>query len=289
MDPVRKLLHFFPILLGMAFFQPGISQALGQPLPPAVSDSVKLICGAVPASSYDVRIRTVGKLGRTLPADDFFALQNFLEKKPKDDPAKPDQLDAIKNDVAAKLIACDYWPDGFARRFLAMHAAPDVGLVWQNYTIQFLDSLWRRERDDAVRRQILDALIEAGSDTRITMSGTALLTLSRLPSEAGLGAHELGAMAVRVIGNTAIPWQDKITALHVAADAADARALAQARIWAVDKTQPIMLRMASFAVMGKRGDASDKPLLERYAQSGEFRLRTASRAALKKLSQPPAP
>ena len=288
MNPIRQFLHCFFIASGIAFFLQPAPRTMGQSLPPGASDTVRLICGAIPNSSYDTRIRAIAKLGRNLPSDDFFALQNFLEKKPKDDPASSSQLDAIKNDVAAKLLACTHWPDGFSSRFLAMTAAPDVGLVWQNYTIQFLDSLWVREKESAMRRQIFDTLIKATNDTRITIPGTALLTLSRLPREAGLGPHQLGGLAMRVIEDKAIPWQDKITALHVAADAGDGRAIVCARAWAADKAQPIMLRMASFAVIGKRGDASDRPLLQRYEQSGEFRLRTASRAALKKLSRPAA-
>jgi hypothetical protein len=41
--------------------------------------------------------------------------------------------------------------------------------------------------------------------------------------------------------------------------------------------------MASLAVIGKQGGSGDRALLEEYAKSGEFRLRSAARAALKKL------
>lgn len=285
MHPVRC---FFLLVLGsICLARPGLR---AEALSSGVSDATRLICGAIPNSTYDTRIRAVATLRKTLPSDDFFALQNFLEKKPADDTATPDQLDAIKNDVAAKLLACEHLPDGFSRRFLAMVSASDVGIVWQNYTIQFLDALWVRENDAAMRRQIFETLLHATGDTRITISGTALLTLSRLPSEAGLTPGRLGDLAMRVVANEAIPWQDKITALHVAADAGDVRSLARARAWAPDKGRPVMLRMASLAVLGKMGDlATDRAVLERYAQSGEFRLRSAARTALKKLSQHPVP
>jgi hypothetical protein len=228
----------------------------------------------------------VATLGRSLPSDDFAVLQAFLEKNPSSDAVKGDALNALKNDVAAKLLANNDWPDGFAQRFLAMVDNPDVGLVWQNYTIQFLDALWKRENDPVIRQAIYDRLVLATEDTRVTISGTALLTLSRLQKHSGTSKRVLGDMAVRVVMNVAIPWQDKITALHVAADVGDVRALAQARVWAADAKAPVMLRMASFAVMGKLGNiATDRPLLAGYAKGGEFRLRTAAKAAIKKLEK----
>ncbi|MDR2429826.1 MAG: hypothetical protein LBD14_02830 [Puniceicoccales bacterium] len=285
---MNSLRCFFLLVLGATcLVRPG-PRAMAESSPSGVSDTARLICGATPDGTYDARIRAVATLGKTLPAADFFALQNFLEKTPAADTVTPDQLNAIKNDVAAKLLACEYLPDGFSRRFLAMASAPGVGLVWQNYTIQFLDVLWVRENDTAMRRRIFDTLLHATGDTRLTIPGTALLTLSRLPTEAGLTPGRLGDLAMRAIANDAIPWQDKITALHVAADAGDARALARARAWAADNARPVMLRMASFAVLGKMGvPETDGALLERHARSGEFRLRSAARAALKKLSQHP--
>jgi hypothetical protein len=174
-----------------------------------------------------------------------------------------------------------------------MFRNPDVGLVWQNYTIQFLDTLWRRENDPAVRKEIFDVLVFAAKDTRVTISGTTLLTLSRLPQIAwqeGQGApvsrrKGLGNLAMGAVGDEKIPWQDKIAAMHIAADLGDVRSLAQARVWAIGPATPVMLKMASFSVIGKLGAAPDRPLLERFVKSGEFRLRTASKAALKKLAR----
>jgi hypothetical protein len=247
----------------------------------------RLICGKEEGVSYERRVRAVQVLGRTLAADDFFALQAFLEKKPSEDAVSEEQLNAIKNDVAAKLLGCEHLPDGFSRRFLAMVSAPELGLVWQNYTIQFLDVLWRRERDTKVRGEILSELEARTKDVRLTISGTALLTLSRLvdgeEKGAPLSRERLGELAVGMMESGKIPWQDKITALHVAADAGEGRALALARAWAAEKSAPVMLRMASLAVIGKLGGSGDRALLEEYAKSGEFRLRSAARAALKRL------
>jgi HEAT repeat protein len=248
----------------------------------------RLVCGKVEGASYDRRVRAVQAIGKTLAADDFFALQAFLEKRPAEDAAGEAQLNAIKNDVAMKLLECTHLPDGFSRRFLAMVSVPELGLMWQNYTIQFLDVLWRRERDEGVRREIVAELIERTRDERLTISGTALLTLSRIAGGAekrGVFSHKrLGELAMGMVKSEKIPWQDKITALHVAADAGDAGALGRARVWAGDMSVPVMLRMASLAVLGKLGGENDRALLEEYAKSGEFRLRVAARAALKKLT-----
>lgn len=278
------------------------------------SELARLICGKIPDASYDRRIRAVATLGKSISSDDFSALQTFLKKRTSDDSVTPMQLNAIKNDVAAKLLACEHLPDGFSRQFLAMVSNPDVGLVWQNYTIQFLDSLWIRETDPVVKQEIVTVLVGATQDERLTLSGTALLTLQRLealgtrvsdsqntaggrrrasPSpQAGFSVPRngqdvrvpvtpnIGALAMSVLDNRKIPWQDKITALHIAADAGQPRALATARMWGANTALPVMLRMASFSVIGKMGSEKDKPLLEKYARSGEFRLRSAARAAL---------
>jgi hypothetical protein len=273
------------------------------------SDLARLILGEIPDASYDRRIRAVATPGKCISAKDFSALQAFLEKAPADDPETPDRLDAIKNDVAAKLLPCEHFPDGFSRRFLSMLSNPNVGLVWQNYMIQFLDSLWVRETDPAARKKIVAALVDATSDERLTISGTALLTLRRLEKfgkhvvdsqrdvlslrSALSGARGVGIstipdlekLAMSMLDDQRIPWQEKITTLHVAADSAHSRAFVFARSLASDKTSPVMFRMAAFSVIGDIGNAGDKPLLEKHAKGGEFRLRHAAKAALKRLEK----
>lgn len=89
---------------------------------------------------------------------------------------------------------------------------------------------------------------------------------------------------MRLVESPDIPWQDKITALQIAATAGDTHALTPARAWANDTATPVPLRMSALATLGILGNDTDKPLLDRLAQSGEFRLRTAARSALKKIN-----
>ncbi len=263
----------------------GIS--LAETDPPAFAQgttATRIICGKVPGTSFDARGKTIRTLGKSIPSDDFALLTAFLGKTPADDPATPDELDALKNDVAGRLLNCDHLPDNFSEKFLAMIDAPHVGTVWQNYTVQFLDALWRRETDAGKRRSIYNKLIACTRDTRLAIPGTAVLALARLAEKAGLSNRELGDIAMRIVEDEKIAWQDKTTALQVAAQTGDTRALDAARTWAAGENAPVMQRMSAFAVLGMLGDAGDKPVLEKYAGTGEFRLRTAARAALKKIN-----
>ena len=250
-----------------------------------VSDLTRLICGGAEDKSYNTRILAIRQLGRSIPANDFSCLRDFLEKDPASENLEPLAINAIKNDIAGKLLVNEFLPDDFTKRFLAMADAPQVGIIWQNYTIQFLDLLWKRENDPAVRQAIVQALERYTQDTRTSIAGTALLTLSRMPEGAQITPAYLGELAIRTVRHPAIQWQDKVTALQIAARVGDSRALPQARIWAVDEQLPVILRMSALAVLGDRGNATDRPTLERFAKSGEFRLRSAAKAALKRLDQ----
>ena len=254
----------------------------------AVSDAsslTQLICGETENKSYDSRIRAVRQLERSIPANDFSRLRDFLEKDPASEDLEPLAINAIKNDVAGKLLTSEFLPDDFSKRFLAMAESPQVGIIWQNYTIQFLDLLWKRESDPAMQQTIVQALERYTQDTRTSIAGTALLTLSRMPEGAKIAPAYLGELAIRAVRNPAIQWQDKVTALQIAARVGDSRALPQARVWAVDDQLPVILRMSALAVLGDRGNATDRPTLERFSKSGEFRLRSAAKAALKRLDQ----
>ncbi|MDR1816838.1 MAG: hypothetical protein LBR07_01350 [Puniceicoccales bacterium] len=241
-------------------------------------------------------------LGRSLPAADFFTLQRFLEKPPANDVLPAAQLDSLKNDVAVKLLACEHLPDDFSRRFIAMASNDALGPVWQNYTLQLLDSLWLRDERPETRHEIIKTLTAATCDTRPTISGVALLTLSRLVEKecastgnaSPIGASpqpvpsrsELGALALAVLQRKEAPSQDKVTALAVASECGDTCApavLSLARKWASNKTLPGMQRITAFSVLGRHGDTRDLPILETERNSTDFRLKKASRAAIIKI------
>lgn len=86
--------------------------------------------------------------------------------------------------------------------------------------------------------------------------------------------------ALKLAADPAVPVDVRVTALH----AADHAALGLARELSRDTDQPIILRKAAIASLGRYGDRSDTPALEQFAAE-HFRLAQAAKPALKAIDR----
>ena len=84
---------------------------------------------------------------------------------------------AIKNDLADATLAKPNLPLNFTSQFLALLDDPKQGMIWHNYILQKLDTLYLHPDAVEEREVILKRLWKESRSPTPTFAGTTLMTL----------------------------------------------------------------------------------------------------------------
>lgn len=247
------------------------------------SNVAQVICEDSQGYSYEERFRMIHTLDKNISAGDVDYYFNFLSRPFKGDDLRAGEFDTLKNDLADKLLVQHRLPKNITGRFLHMIDQKALGVVWRDYVLQKLPDLYKRvETEDRVR--ILKKLWESADSVEHTFSGTALLSLSRMDRlyPGVVVSERFAERALAVVQGVAFSDQNKITALQLLAESRHPEALNLARK-ILDAESTVMLRVSAIGVLGIMGQSADKEDLLYYANSPEFRLRRAAKAALQRL------
>jgi len=147
------------------------------------------------------------------------------------------------------------------------------------YSLQHIDSLRKAgklgEPLAGAIHQTLEELAENGDSD---IAGTALQLLAVWDGDADGAAREVLELAARTAADRQRPVDIRVSAIHTAG----AAGLVAARAIATDPAEPMLLRKAAIACLGRDGNASDVPTLETL-KDGHFRLAQAAEPALVRL------
>lgn len=141
------------------------------------------------------------------------------------------------------------------------HAAAHPDRVIRLYALQHIGILWLADdlnEEQSLRTLTLVRALAAQPEGEV--SGTALALLDRWSARLGEAPADL---ARAIAADSARAIDVRVSALLAAGTAPDTISLA--RDLAADRTQPIILRKASLALLGQHGTAADLPLLEQTA------------------------
>lgn len=227
-------------------------------------------------TDYLSRRALVREQSRSLSAEEVEALFAYLYLRPAEVGLKESSYDALGDQVLELLEKQVTLPEAFADHLMAVFRDRTRRLNWRDYCLQHLGTAYNRmdaSQQVAVRQVFAEAAQEEAS-----IAGTALLAMRN----AGLHEEWIAGEAVAVLANAEVPYSAKIPALHTLADGRPHQALPQARDWMISE-EPVHLRMAAIAVVGRLGDGQDRAALESLTGSPDIRLRESSKAALKKV------
>jgi len=241
---------------------------------------VSRVVGPDPAAPFASRLRVVHSLSRNLSQADVQSLYAFLDRGNDDDPLPPNKLNALKNDVANALLRQKRTPRQFGPRLAAMHNDPEHDRVWRDYCIQFMPGCYFRGASPAERELIEETLWKAaGKDWSI--AGTALISLRRLGDS--IDQEKVARRGLEIATDEEAGEAARITALQVCANAGLREVLPAARQIVVSE-KPVPLRISAIGAVGLLGNFSDNEILGKYEYSSDTRLRTACRAAIKRIN-----
>ncbi len=249
------------------------------PISSEIPDSLKtVLCG----DHFLERIEGVKKLGNNLSEEEISYLYAFLDIKGNAAGLSSDELDALKNDIAAKLIDQKQVPPDLAYNLTAMYNNRHHNTVWRDYCIQHLGTLYPRLRNQKEKTDLIKTLWQATEETDLSIGGTALISLKRNINAPGVSAKMITEKALALAQSPKCGEATKITAIQICANLGEKQIRETARKIAVSR-ESVPLRMSAIAAIGTIGVESDRPLLEKYAKSSDIRLRTAAQSALKRL------
>ncbi len=232
--------------------------------------------------SYPARLEAVKSLSKSLSSEEITSLYAFLGRKAADDPSRPGELDAIKNDVVNQLKAQDRFPQELPGHLMSMYTDRSHGNVWRDYCIQHLGDSVLEIRDETGREKAIRVLWSAVDERQGSIPGTGLIALFNLCGQGDVDRARVATKALSMVRSPEYGEPAKITALQICACLGEVGVLPDARKLVADG--PIPVRTSAIACLGVLGDQSDLVLLQMAAVSTDIRLKTAARAAIKKIN-----
>ena len=230
---------------------------------------------------YVPRRRMVEAIDHKLSFDEIRALLLFARSKPSDVGLSESDFNGVGDVVLLKLEEQEPLPEDYTDHLVVMFYDESLNQQWRDYCIQHLGTVFPRTPEETrpVIRQLYEDAIKPGSQ----FAGTTLLSMKRSTQGSDLSETWVAEKAMMVASSTQYTDAERLSALAVAAEFNYPDAIVLAREIVVSKRSAVF-RMASLAVIGSHGDASDRPLLEKYSKSSDIRLRTAATEALKRLN-----
>lgn len=246
-----------------------------------IPGTLLVVFGQGDKKDYFSRIKAVHQLGKNLSQPEINALYLFLNRKNNEDNLNPGELDALKNEVSMAIMGQAKKPVNYANNLMAMYADASHDDVWRDYCIQHLGE-WYSKADTAEQPLIARTLWDAAEKKHLPIAGTALIALSDNTGTPDISKQDVADKAYELSEDAQCGELTKTTALQICARLGDKRALPVARKIA-ESGASVPLRMSAIAAVGTLGDASDKPMLEKYAASSDVRLRKSAQGALGRL------
>lgn len=232
-------------------------------------------------SGYQARCRFVQALGCNLPEAEVSALLEFIAAAPESVGLTRDQFNSVADKVVIALEQQVEPPSALVDLLMTMFRDQAGDFTWRDYCVQHLGALYASTAADT-KREPIRAVWDEAIKPEAKMAGTVVLALRRNVGQEGIAKQTAADQAAAVALSDQQPETSRLTAIQVAAELGNRDMLPLARE-IVESKQMVSFRMSAMATIGMLGSAADLELLNKYTDSSDMRLRTASRAAVKKI------
>ena len=241
------------------------------------------ICGET-FSPYAERVRLIHRLPSNLAPEQLERCRAFLGSPLAGQPLSDLEFNGLKNELVFALLRQREGLTELAELLVRMSRSEETDATWRDYCVQFLGKCYPRINDAKSREAMADALWEAlKTQRRGRAAGSAarqLMTLGRTFPE--FPPEKVSAASLDALLDPASSDETKTALLQVCGILGERAALPAARTIAELDSSPV-LRASAIAAIGMLGDASDLPLLERLAVSGDMRVSIPACSAIDRI------
>ena len=257
----------------------------GQMPPARIDEALAAVFGeAGREASYSERLQLIHSLPSDLDGGRLERCRRFLES-PAELQALPClEFNGLKNDMVLALLRQKEGLPELAGLLVRMSRDPWTDDVWRDYCVQFLGKCYPRINDTKSRESMADALWEALKNQRggrgACSAARQLMTLGRTFPE--FPPEKVSAASLEALLDPTCSEETKTALLQVCGILGERSALPAARTIVGLDSSPV-LRASAIAAIGMLGDASDLPLLERLAVSGDMRVSIRACSAIDRI------
>ena len=241
------------------------------------------ICGET-FSPYAERVRLIHRLPSNLAPEQLERCRAFLGSLLAGQPLPDLEFNGLKNELVFALLRQREGLTELAEPLVRVSRALETDATWRDYCVQFLGKCYPRINDAKSREAMADALWEAlKTQRRGRAAGSAarqLMTLGRTFPE--FPPEKVSAASLDALLDPASSDETKTALLQVCGTLGERGALSSARAITGRNSAPV-LRASAIAAIGMLGDASDLPLLERLAVSGDMRVSIRACSAIDRI------
>mgnify|MGYP004724499929 FL=1 len=256
-----------------------------QPLRTLSTIDAELVCICGEASSpYAERVRLIHRLPSNLTPEQLERCRAFLESPLAGQPLSDLEFNGLKNELVFALLRQREGLTELAELLVRMSRSGETDATWRDYCVQFLGKCYPRINDTKSRESMADALWEALKNQRggrgAGSAARQLMTLGRTFPE--FPPEKVSAASLEALLDPTCSEETKTALLQVCGILGERAALPAARTIAELDSSPV-LRASAIAAIGMLGDASDLPLLERLAVSGDMRVSIPACSAIDRI------
>ena len=248
-------------------------------------ENIKLIIGQGKTKNYYARVRAIHVLSQSLPKYQVEALYKFLYTRLEKQKLKNLEFNALKNEIVLELMKQQIKPGDLAGHLVKMYQDKTFDPTWRDYCVQFFGKWYAAAPRNEGRKEMLKNLWIATTETNNSNAGTAVTMLIRMLNTGDVDKKKLSKAAYKVLTAKDSILPNKISSLQVCAELNNADALPIARQIVNSSRQNKILQMSAIAAIGMLGDRSDLPQLYKLSKSNDIRLRSPSKAAIKKINK----
>ena len=248
-----------------------------------VDAEISTICGEI-SSPYAERVRLIHRLPSNLTPEQLERCRAFLESPLAGQPLSDLEFNGLKNELVFALLRQREGLTELAELLVRMSRSEETDATWRDYCVQFLGKCYPRINDTKSRESMADALWEALKNQRggrgAGSAACQLMTLGRTFPE--FPPEKVSAASLEALLDPTCSEETKTALLQVCGILGERAALPAARTIAELDSSPV-LRASAIAAIGMLGDASDLPLLERLAVSGDMRVSIPACSAIDRI------
>lgn len=245
-----------------------------QPLRTLSTIDAEIVCICGEASlPYAEHVRLIHRLPSNLTPEQLERCRAFLESPLAGQPLSDLEFNGLKNELVFALLRQREGLTELAELLVRMSRSEETDATWRDYCVQFLGKCYPRINDTKSRESMADALWEALKNQRggrgAGSAARQLMTLGRTFPE--FPPEKVSAASLEALLDPTCSEETKTALLQVCGILGERAALPAARTIAELDSSPV-LRASAIAAISMLGDASDLPLLERLAVSGDVRV-----------------
>ena len=241
------------------------------------------ICGET-FSPYAERVRLIHRLPSNLAPEQLERCRAFLGSPLAGQPLPDLEFNGLKNELVFALLRQREGLTELAELLVRMSRSEETDATWRDYCVQFLGKCYPRINDTKSRESMADALWEALKNQRggrgAGSAARQLMTLGRTFPE--FPPEKVSAASLEALLDPTCSEETKTALLQVCGILGERAALPAVRTIAELDSSPV-LRASAIAAIGMLGDASDLPLLERLAVSGDMRVSIPACSAIDRI------